>query len=353
MIFSREMCGVVLMIASGACVTCEMVTSKLIEQSQWPYWYLLAVSVSLGTIPVAMLLYFRPTNWPSLADTKWILARSAFEDLHWYLAVVAVIIGAPPGDVAALTSIDIIAAAFFGLIFLGEQLRKLHLVALVLAIGGAICIARPEFIFGFSQSSCRYCTVGYCLALLSGCFQAASFICARKSAHVSIGVLTLTSLLLAIPMALVPPFLPMGHKDTAKQMLEEPGKAVGLILIITTWALFSIALPAAGATRCPAAVSAIVFTSSAMVSGYIAQIVLFGEMPRILTVVGAGSMLLSVVLMTILVIPSTQSKSNATGMKDEEEASECTESTKTEIHSKSEDADISSVNGSSRDSHVM
>ena len=84
MIFSREMCGVVLMIASGACVTCEMVTSKLIEQSQWPYWYLLAVSVSLGTIPVAMLLYFRPTNWPSLADTKWILARSAFEDLHWY-----------------------------------------------------------------------------------------------------------------------------------------------------------------------------------------------------------------------------------------------------------------------------
>ena len=176
------------MIASGACVTCEMVTSKFIEQSEWPYWHLLAVSASLGTLPVAMLLYFRPTNWPSLADTKWVLARSAFEDLHWYLAVVAVIIGAPPGDVAALTSIDIIAAAFFGLIFLGEKLRKIHLVALVLAIGGAICIARPGFIFGFSQSSCRYCTVGYCLALLSGCFQAASFVCARKSAHICWGI---------------------------------------------------------------------------------------------------------------------------------------------------------------------
>lgn len=76
-------------------------------------------------------------------------------------------------------------------------------------------------------------------------------------------------------------------------------------------------------------------------------------MPRILTVVGAGSMLLSVVLMTILLVPSTQSKSNATGMKDEEEASECAESTKTEIHSgKSEEADISSVNSSARDLHV-
>ena len=47
----------------------------------------------------------------------------------------------------------------------------------------------------------------------------------------------------------------------------EPLKAVGLLLILLLLSTLSIALPAAGGTKCPAAVSATVITSSCMVSG--------------------------------------------------------------------------------------
>ena len=47
----------------------------------------------------------------------------------------------------------------------------------------------------------------------------------------------------------------------------EPLKAVGLLLILLLLSTLSIALPAAGGTKCPAAVSTTVITSSCMVSG--------------------------------------------------------------------------------------
>lgn len=42
---------------------------------------------------------------------------------------------------------------------------------------------------------------------------------------------------------------------------------MGLLVLISLWTMSAVALPAAGATRCPAAVSATVFTSACMVSG--------------------------------------------------------------------------------------
>ena len=51
--------------------------------------------------------------------------------------MLSVIVGAAPGDVAALTSIDIIAAALLGLVFLGERVSILHLFALILSVAGA------------------------------------------------------------------------------------------------------------------------------------------------------------------------------------------------------------------------
>ena len=216
-----------------------------------------------------------------------------------YLAVVAVIIGASPGDVAALTSIDIIAAAFLGLIFLGEKLNLMHFLALGLSLAGALCISQPEFLFGRPEGQ-HHSPLGCWLALLSGCFQAGSFVCARKSAHISVGVLTFSTLLLAVPMAFVISLLFHNEsQESWEPVLAEPWVAIGLVVVISLWTMSAVALPAAGATRCPAAVSATVFTSACMISGYLAQIVFFKEMPQALTLLGAGCMLLSVVLMAI------------------------------------------------------
>lgn len=293
---SREFCGILLLAATGICVTGDMVTSKLIEESKWPYWYLVCGACIVASFFNGLAVYFFKMDLPGRGDMKWVIARSLLEDLHWYFAVIAVIIGASPGDVAALTSIDIIAAAFFGLIFLGEKLTVMHFLALGLSLAGAICISQPEFLFGRPEGQ-HHSPLGCWMALLSGCFQAGSFVCARKSVHISVGVLTFTSLLLAMPMALVPPMLPMGKKESWEPVLAEPGIALGLLLVISIWTMSAVALPAAGATRCPAAVSATVFTSACMVSGYLAQMLFFKEMPQALTLLGAACMLLSVILM--------------------------------------------------------
>lgn len=162
--------------------------------------------------------------------------------------------------------------------------------------------------------------LGSFLALLSGFFQAASFICARKSAHISVAVLTFSSLLLAVFMSLMPPLLPMVHAAKWQIVVAEPWKAMSLVLILLVLSTLSIALPAAGATRCPAAVSATVFTSSCMVSGYVSQIIFFKEVPGILTLLGAASMLLSVVLMALPALPekspATADGSAVTSMDD-------------------------------------
>ena len=112
--------------------------------------------------------------------------------------------------------VDIIAAAFFGLIFLGETINYLHFIALFLSAVGALFISQPEFLFGSDGHENH---LGSVLALLSGFFQAASFICARKSQHMSVAVLTFFSLFLAVFMSLLPPLLPMVHTATGWQWM--------------------------------------------------------------------------------------------------------------------------------------
>ena len=111
----------------------------------------------------------------------------------------------------SIWGVDIIAAAFLGLIFLGETINYLHFIALFLSAVGAIFISQPEFLFGSKGHENH---LGSLLALLSGFFQAASFICARKSQHISVAVLTFFSLFLAVFMSLLPPLLPMIHSAT-------------------------------------------------------------------------------------------------------------------------------------------
>ncbi|CAK9062585.1 unnamed protein product [Durusdinium trenchii] len=294
---STEMCGVLLMIASGIFVTGDMVASKLIENSGWPYWYLISGVCLVATGVNGAMLRALGVAWPKLEELKWVVSRSFLQSLQWHSMVLAVLVGASPGDVAALSSVDIIAAALLGLVFLGEKLSLLHFFALVISAVGAIFISKPEFIFGLEEGEHRS-NLGSVLALFSGLLQAASFICARKSADVSVGILTFCNLLLGTAVSLLPPMLPMVHASW-QPVMAEPGTAMLIVLLLVLLTTLSIVLPAAGSTRCPAAVSATVFTSSCMVSGYLSQVFFFQEIPSTLTILGAACMLLSVVLMAL------------------------------------------------------
>ncbi|CAE7566132.1 PGC [Symbiodinium pilosum] len=298
MICSAEVIGISLMLASGISVTCEMVTTKVIQDiMRLPFWYLLAVCCAVAASFIGLFWLCRGTDLPRSVDMKWVLARALFENLHWMLAMLSVLVGAAPGDVAALTSIDIIAAALLGLVFLGERVSIFHFLALILSVTGALCISQPHFLFGNVEG--ERSPVGYCMAMLSGCFQACSFICARKSTHIPATQLAFASLVFAVPAAFLPPICHVGATESVEEMVERPWQVLGLLVILTVWVLVSILLPAAGATRCPAAVSATVFTSSSMITGYVAQTALFSEAPKPLKLLGAGCMLCSVVMMAV------------------------------------------------------
>ena len=70
MTISTEMCGILLMIASGFCVTSDMVTSRIIEESGWPYWYLISGTCCIAAITDAVFLYFCGSNWPKFTETR-------------------------------------------------------------------------------------------------------------------------------------------------------------------------------------------------------------------------------------------------------------------------------------------
>merc|ERR1712046_249429 len=108
----------------------------------------------------------------------------------------AVQIDAAPGDVTALTSINIVFAAFMGHLFLAEKMRPIHFVIVLSSILGAMLIAQPSFIFGGEAGS----WLTYVLALFSGFARAASFVCTRKTRNVSVSVIACATSTFGLPL---------------------------------------------------------------------------------------------------------------------------------------------------------
>ena len=84
------------------------------------------------------------------------------------------------GSVGALSSVNTIVAALLGHFALGEDFSRLHLVALLLAMGGAVLIWDPDTM-GTSDPK----VLGNALALLGGCCAGCMTIASRKAGKAS------------------------------------------------------------------------------------------------------------------------------------------------------------------------
>ena len=122
-------------------------------------------------------------------DVKWVvlsgLTAGAFNVLNvcavrpdLSVAVVGTprLAGAHVGSIGALCSVNTITAALVGHFMLGEAFGRLNLLALLLAIGGAVLIWD-----GTPDST----VVGNALALVAGVCSGCSIICARKAGKAS------------------------------------------------------------------------------------------------------------------------------------------------------------------------
>jgi len=201
------------------------------------------------------------------------------------------------GDVAALTSVNMVVAAFLGRVLLGEALRWIHLFALACSLVGATLISQPSFLFPDSGSGSDSRWVGYVLAPASGFFQAFVFISSRKSAGTSAWLHLLSTMAQCGLAGLLLPFLPAVSDHTLEPLGELPLLAVGWLALILG-SIFVTSLSTSVASRwCPAAVSATTTTAVRMSCSYTAQVLLFGEDLGALTLLGAALMLVGVVAM--------------------------------------------------------
>eukprot|EP00746_Dinoflagellata_sp_MGD_P064775 gnl/MRDRNA2_/MRDRNA2_27017_c0_seq1.p1 gnl/MRDRNA2_/MRDRNA2_27017_c0~~gnl/MRDRNA2_/MRDRNA2_27017_c0_seq1.p1 ORF type:complete len:388 (-),score=60.16 gnl/MRDRNA2_/MRDRNA2_27017_c0_seq1:118-1281(-) len=291
----REVLGILLMACAGIAVTAEMVFSMVMLQMQWPYWRITALSCFLCAAVVVAMLAVLKVPPPTSQQMKWVSLLGFFSAVYWGLGIVAVQIGVDPGDVAALTSINIVVAAIMGRLFLDERFRLLHMVAVTFSVSGAILIAQPGVIFASTKEN-RAPWYGYLCAIASGFLQGCFFICGRKAGDVSAGHLTTSALLFSVPLCGLLPFIPLVDDASFHVALELPWQGLGWTGVAFLTSLCSSSFSCAGSMLCPAAVSATVYTGASMFFGYLVQTMLFGASPEPVTVIGASLMLAAVSL---------------------------------------------------------
>uniref|UniRef100_A0A7S4QB01 EamA domain-containing protein n=1 Tax=Alexandrium monilatum TaxID=311494 RepID=A0A7S4QB01_9DINO len=296
---SKAVLGVFWMTTCGVVAICEIIFSKLVAEAGWPYFRIGAASmVLIGSAMGAAFLLLRE-KVPLRAEMPWVLLRGFFCNGTLIAVVLAVRIGATPGDSSALTSINIVIAAMLGHVVLGEHLRWPHLLALVVSIVGAALVAQPEFLFGARDGGASSTWMGYLMALLGGLLQAFVFICARKSADVSGVFASSVEAYMGVVMFLIMPLISPIEGASMSKIADDPLLAAGYVAISFCLTSTGILAGCLGSMWCPAAVGATVMTAATMVTGYVAQTVLFGETPQMLTMIGAGLMLGAVCLMAV------------------------------------------------------
>lgn len=287
------------MAAASAGLSIMVIISKVAKMLSVPF-HLLMGSVCLMQAVVFLVAALLHGKFSALEfkACKWVWLRGFFGCSTYVLYLSAIASGTSLGDVSALTSINVVVAAFLGRAFLGESLRWVHAAAVVLSVTGAALISKPTSLFNQTLDSGIQQWLGFGLALGSGMASGGVFIAARKSQKVSPLIMTF-SVSLQEGAALVLLSL-LGF--FAEPSLQEVLEAVPLTVLCIFAALFlasafgSFAM-SYGAQLCPAAASSTIFTSVGMTMGYTAQSLMQQEPPELLTLSGAALMLLAVMLM--------------------------------------------------------
>mmetsp|Transcript_29860 Transcript_29860/g.46593 ORF Transcript_29860/g.46593 Transcript_29860/m.46593 type:complete len:390 (-) Transcript_29860:84-1253(-) len=275
--------------------------SKLLELG-WPDFSLLGAAMVLQGASVAVWLVTAPPPIPTLHECKWVLLAGVSFAGSFSLMVFAVRAGVPIGDFAALNSANVVFAAFLGRIFLKEALRSVHFMAVFSSMVGAVLISKPVVFFGHvEERDVNSAWIGYLLALGSGFCDACIYICSRKCAASSPGLVLLSFTAIgSMVMIACAPFVLESFESAVEPFLASPMEGLGWLAATYAIGVLSLLMFTLAAQWCPAAVSATVDTATRMISGYAAQVFLFGASLDPFTFGGAGLMLCSVVAMALL-----------------------------------------------------
>lgn len=256
------------------------------------------IGISCGIIALGLAggLSASHSPEPQLQQKKWLFFRGAFGTIEFLLVFMASRQGAPLGDIASLTSTNVVLAAVLGRMLLNEPLGCRVAAAAVLSISGAVLISRPAFLFGDPDTN-GVVWMAYPMALGSGFMQACKAVAARKAASVSVEWHMLSSSTFWALSFIILPFTKVIKDNSTTALSKSPLEATGIICLLVTELMVYNAMACTGSKWCPVATSTTLYISSMMFCGYLVQTTMYDMAPPLITVVGAIFMLCSVFTM--------------------------------------------------------
>jgi len=292
--------GVLLLLFRGLLHTVQLGVGRTLKELAWPYFRLMAAACLLASVPVAGHMWAQKTPMPERGHVAWVVLRGLLGAGSFLFSVLAVQVGAPLGDIEALRSINMVAAAVLGRVFLREAVGPGTAVALGFSALGALFISQPEAVFGSHSSAGKAdLLLGHALAVTSGLCNAGVFVASRKAPGTSVWVQTLSAYLMTSVVGFGLPAAGAVQDYALAPLAASPWQAAGLFALVFGNTFASTVTLSAAAKWCTAAQSAIVSTSSGMGFGFAAQTQLFGEPVDRLSLLGAALMF-SGVLVTAL-----------------------------------------------------
>lgn len=261
------------------------------------FFYLYGFACVLGS-PLMLAIALRRGKLSQLRKSwKWVALRGTGGASSWVFMCLSLAFGAPLGDASALCSINVVLAALMGRAFLGEALRGLHMLALLLSAAGATLISKPSFLFG--REDMEVPVTGYIMALSSGLASSLTFVASRRAQGTDTMLMTASLMLQEGSATMVLPFLGLVQELPAGLLMESPLKAVASVLFLLLLAIASCSTMSLGAQLCPAAAGSTIFSASLMSLGYALQTLLHNRAPELVTLLGAAMMLLAVAFMAL------------------------------------------------------
>eukprot|EP00929_Paragymnodinium_shiwhaense_P026185 TRINITY_DN15619_c0_g1_i1.p1 TRINITY_DN15619_c0_g1~~TRINITY_DN15619_c0_g1_i1.p1 ORF type:complete len:413 (+),score=64.29 TRINITY_DN15619_c0_g1_i1:89-1240(+) len=297
---SLALLGIGLMVISRFVFTSMIICVKLWRVWEWPAFCMTGYSFLGAALSFGVVLAWTQPDLPERRAVKWVLLRGFSGAANFMLQSLAVEFGAPLGDIATLTSINMVLAALLGFVALGEKPHPLHVGALLCSIAGATLIAKPEFLFGRREAASAYMWIGYLMALGAGFFQACLFVASRKSAKVRVQWHGVSAMSQTGVVFLIYPFMVNQLSDSILVTSKFTTEMAAWIAPMCLGAMLATTLQSRAAKLSPAAISAVINTSSSMSSGYFAQVMFFDTPPDLPTVCGAVLMLIGVCIVIML-----------------------------------------------------
>eukprot|EP00927_Polykrikos_kofoidii_P038606 TRINITY_DN33019_c0_g1_i1.p1 TRINITY_DN33019_c0_g1~~TRINITY_DN33019_c0_g1_i1.p1 ORF type:complete len:398 (+),score=44.77 TRINITY_DN33019_c0_g1_i1:64-1257(+) len=288
------MCSIV---CSSTFYTAVLVLLEISARMGWPQFCMTATSSALTTIGVAIILSGLRLKLPSKAA----LLGATLSALSFASAIVAVELGTPLGDFSSLNSAATAFACLLGYFILGEKLSALRMASVVACFGGALLVARPQFLFGnhgVDQTTGDTLWIGHLASLGSGCLDAAFFVSFRfgaASPNPTAGALSVNAAVAVVSIV----FASVRGEPFVSQVGAAPLQYLGLSGALTAIVAIQSACMVYGAEACPAAVSSVLDIGTRIVLGFLSQVLLFGIPPQPISLCGAALMILGVMLIPL------------------------------------------------------